>query len=52
MAMPAQKESVGVVGEERSVCQVQLLWGMVVSRGEKDSGGCVVMWERGMWRAS
>ena len=50
--MPAQKESVGVTGAERSVCQVQLLLGMVVSRGLNDSDAVVVVWEGGMWIAS
>ena len=50
--MPAQKESVCVTGAEMSVCQVQLLLGMVVSRGLNDSDAVVVVWEGGMWIAS
>lgn len=51
MAMPAERAEEGVRGEERRVCQVQLLRGTARAEGSKDSGGVVEVWEAGMWTA-
>lgn len=51
MAIPAARESVGVRLEDIRVCQVQLLRGISIAKGSKDSTGAVFMWEAGIWTA-